>query len=763
MDSRQYRIRFLKHFPPIFLLTASILGSGCLPKESDLSSNLEVNLPTQLDTRALSGNCADNLWADVLIDHQATAKLQKTGGNWQGEIKLPPGPHALKIEFKCTTNNFGTVVLATYTEDINLAANDSLNLSSGNYQYPDNDQDSSSNLAEIKAGTDPGSPSNGFKWANPLPQGNTLTDVIWNGSEFLAVGGGGSILTSGDGESWSLSYSAASTSFTAIAWSGTQYIVVGGQGRILRRAATNSDWTIVESGTQAYLSDITWTGKKFIAVGGGIVATSSDGAHWTILSIPDVSILWGVTWMGDKLVAAGSAWNPDTQRVEGVIVTSDDGTAWSTPLLTGTPLILDVTWTGSQLVAVGGDKFTSRGPPLDDGSFFYQGGVILTSTDGKTWEQQASGTDLDLHAVHYESSSGRIITAGGNSSLYAVNPDYGVILSSSDGVNWVSVESNEKQIYEGLASSGSQTVVVGNYGTIKSSTDLQHWSNRTSGSLNSILDMVSMGDQVIAVGEKGEVFTSLDGRSWASRNSGITTNLWGITWTGSRLVAVGGEASEAGNGVILTSTDGLSWINRTPASSLGTLTDVTWTGSQLVAVGGKGLILTSPNGIDWTSRYAEPSNPLWAVSANSDQIVVTGSFGTILTSSDGGAHWSKTSLDENIDLLSITWTGSSFVAVGGTSRSPGGSEEDNGMVFISADGTNWETIDLDLDGVIYDVTWTGEQLLAIADNSTLISSEDGITWSKTPTISSMQQSCVLQHQGVTLIGGGGGTILYREN
>jgi hypothetical protein len=85
------------------------------------------------------------------------------------------------------------------------------------------------------------------------------------------------------------------------------------------------------------------------------------------------------------------------------------------------------------------------------------------------------------------------------------------------------------------------------------------------------------------------------------------------------------------------------------------------------------------------------------------------------------------------------------------------------MVFISADGTNWETIDLDLDGIIYDVTWTGEKLLAIADNSTLISSEDGITWSKTPTISSMQQSCVLQHQGVTLIGGGGGTILYREN
>jgi photosystem II stability/assembly factor-like uncharacterized protein len=95
-----------------------------------------------------------------------------------------------------------------------------------------------------------------------------------------------------------------------------------------------------------------------------------------------------------------------------------------------------------------------------------------------------------------------------------------------------------------------------------------------------------------------------------------------------------------------------------------------------VVVGANGIILTSPNGINWTSRYAEPSNPLWAVSANNDQIVAVGFFGIILTSSDGGAHWSKTSLGENIDLFSITWAGSSFVAVGGTSRSPGGSEED---------------------------------------------------------------------------------------
>jgi len=129
--------------------------------------------------------------------------------------------------------------------------------------------------------------------------------------------------------------------------------------------------------------------------------------------------------------------------------------------------------------------------------------------------------------------------------------------------------------------------------------------------------------------------------------------------------------------VILASTDGISWINRTPAGSLGLLTDITWTGSQLVAVGAKGLILTSTNGIDWTSRNLATSSWLLAVSSNSDQIVATGSPGAILTSSDDGASWSSQSgLDENFNLFSITWTGSSFVAAGGTYSSTTGLEED---------------------------------------------------------------------------------------
>ena len=41
-------------------------------------------------------------------------------------------------------------------------------------------------------------------WTRRDPDGNepSLNDVVWNGSEFLAVGDGGRVLTSADGAAW---------------------------------------------------------------------------------------------------------------------------------------------------------------------------------------------------------------------------------------------------------------------------------------------------------------------------------------------------------------------------------------------------------------------------------------------------------------------------------------------------------------------------------------------------------------------------------
>ena len=741
---------------------------GCPQEKPETSTDVSISLPSKMTARSLSDNCSESLWADLLIDNQAVGKLQNNGNNWQGKINIPSGIHTLKIEFKCSTNHFGTLLLAYHTSNINTSSSVSLNASRDSYIYPDNDHDGTTNLAEIKADSDPGRASNGFFWANPLPQGNSLMDVIWNGSEFLAVGSGGSILTSGDGQSWSLSYSAASTFLNAIAWSGSRYVIVGHQGIILSRTMDDSDWSFIESNSKDILFDITWTGSQFVAVGLNTTASSADGINWEYHPPPEDSFITGVTWTGDKLVATGAAQNEDLKRIEGAFFTSHDGISWSSPQLTGTPMLWDITWTGSQLVAVGGDIWTGS-DSLQEGVFtFQQGGIILTSQDAKNWTKQTSDTDLDLIGVHFDSKTGQIIAVGGNTDFADPNnSNTGIILTSPNGIDWSPQGSTFNHVYRSLASSGKETVVVGQSGIIRTSADLKQWDSQTNGSLNAVFDMVSTDNQTVAVSEHGEILTSYDGRSWASHNSGIISNLYAITWTGSQLVAVGGEISATSGGVIMSSTDGINWINRTPAGSLGLLTDIAWTGSQLIAIGAKGLLLTSPNGIDWTTQNSTVHQTLLTVGvSSSNQIVIAGQSGALLTSTDSGTSWTHIEgIDKNIHFFSITWTGSSFFIAG---RTP----DNENILLTSTDGLNWTPLTPQIKDPLQDIHWTGTRLLAITQHpdvfageqhSNLLTSTDGSTWSKIPTPSSNGVNCVIEYQGATLIGGGGGTILYRKN
>jgi hypothetical protein len=770
-----------KYPASFFLLLALVISYGCLPNNAKSTNSLSITPPAQLNSRALSDDCANSLSADVLIDNQVVGKLQRQMDRWQGQVNISRGTHTLKIEFKCTSDAHGTLSLAINTQERNFSANDNLSLASNDYQYPDNDSDGSSNLAELQAGTDPsdsqvGGGLNSFKWANPLPQGNSLTDIIWNGNEFLSVGQHGTIMTSGNGASWSVTRSANTENLQGAAWSGNQYIIVGVQGTLLTRPANSPDWTIRDTGTNKDLFGITWTGSQFVAVGDDIVITSADGVSWVTHALPKGSLFRSVTWTGKQLVAVGAASNESTHKLEGAIITSTDGAHWSSPKLTGTASLWDIEWTGSQLVAVGGDQNLSGSTAQS------QGGIILTSADGESWQRQTSGADdVDLHAVTYEAGTGTIIIAGGSTRFIdATTPNHSVILSSADGINWTIRDSSPYVNHRGIASSPSQTVVIGDAGIIKSSTNanLQQWDNHTSGSVNTLNDMVSMGNKLVAVGANGEVLTSKDGRSWASRDSGTSTELTAVTSTGpTLLVAVGGRLSPAQNGlgqigsdgIILTSPDGINWTNQTPEGSLGLIRDVTWTGSQFIAVGSSGLILTSPDGIQWTPQNSGTDRWLNTVSSSNDLIVIAGgdhsnqegNGGTILSSSDG-INWTSTSgLDENLDLMSVTWTGATFTAVGGIFHKDSDNES---RVLTSSDGTDWATVNPGINSIIRDVHWTGSRLLAVSnENSILLTSTDGHSWTLSPTLSSNGQNSIIEYQRSTLIAGGNGTILYREN
>ena len=99
-----------------------------------------------------------------------------------------------------------------------------------------------------------------------LPQGNWTTQtiqtsgtsqvlysVVWSGSQFVAVGSSGTILTSPDGHTWTTQTSGTSNSLYGVAWSSSgsqsEFVAVGNDGTILA-SPDGHTWTTQRAGTR---------------------------------------------------------------------------------------------------------------------------------------------------------------------------------------------------------------------------------------------------------------------------------------------------------------------------------------------------------------------------------------------------------------------------------------------------------------------------------------------------------------------------------
>ena len=229
-------------------------------------------------------------------------------------------------------------------------------------------------------------------------------------------------------------------------------------------------------------------------------------------------------------------------------------------------------------------------------------------------------------------------------------------------------------------------------------------------------------------------------RNLAAGNGVTGTGLQGVAWSGSQFVAVGfiSTAFAGGSftppvGQILTSPDGISWTSQSSGASL--LGAVASSGSGLVAVGqtatggGRGSppIFTSPDGITWTSRSSGVADGLLGgVAWSGTQFVAVGgnpfvspSHSTILTSPDG-VTWTQRASGTTNPVASVTWTGTQFVAVGSA-----------GLILTSPDGLTWtqqtSNTSADLSGVT-----SGALIVAVGQagpfSDVIVTSPDGVTW-----------------------------------
>lgn len=468
-------------------------------------------------------------------------------------------------------------------------------------------------------------------------------------------------------------------------------IAVGASGGILR-SIDSINWTFINSKITVTLMSVAVNNDGlFVAVGiSGVIFTSSDGITWTKREsgVSSSIALYNVSVVSNNLfVALGSS---------GTLLTSLDG----------------ITWTLKPQVGSGN---TIRGiAENESGLFVVVGnfGDIYTSLDMITWTRRTSKAPSHLNAVTIN-SSGLFVAVG------SVSSSDGIIVTSPDGINWTRRTSGVNAVLNGVTVNNNGIfTVVGNNGTIVTSSDGLTWRSQVSGVLSTLNGIaLNSSGLLIAVGDVGTVLTSSDAIEWMPRNSGVSATLNGVTINNDGLfVAVGNSGT---TGVILTSSNGESWVER--VSGLGSNTylyGVAVNSSGLfVAIGHNGTIITSTDGITWTSRSSGTSSVLRGITINSNGLfVAVGDGGTILTSHDGESWVVRPSgITTNLYGVTVNKNGL-FVAVGF-----------NGVI-TSPDGVTW-AFTSGVTGFIRGITVSKNgSFIAVGINGTILTSSNGESW-----------------------------------
>lgn len=553
-------------------------------------------------------------------------------------------------------------------------------------------------------------PLDTWQWRNPSPQGNSLTAVAFGQGRFVAVGGGGTIISSLDGTNWTLLPQATANSLANVAFLNNRFVAVGERGTILY-STTGTNWVIAISGVTNSLTAASFGGGSYLVVGHqGTVLRSNNAFTWSQQSgIANTLFLNSVAYGAGTFVAISSL---------GQVIQSYDGSFWNTlPALGGYPT--QIAYLNGRFIVMDESMWSSPDGltwtstwvnPAPDAVTFANGhyvgigasGIIQVSANGTNWSwMTANQSSGDLKGIAY-----------GNNLHVAVGAT-GLIRTSSDRTNWFFQHralSNGGTLYDVEFANGEFVAVgeglVGAGGILERSPLLfsgpaTDWQKRDSGSFSTLYN-IAYGQGLYVMASSFGIQSSINGSNWVSRSSGLSsqlasvnfvnglflltgwngalsTSLDGLTWTrrtnastrtlmdstfGKGLYVIVGRTPGGSSGSILTSEDTINWTNR----SAGNLNGVCYSEAQqlFVAVGDGGHIRTSTNAVNWTTRNSFVTASLWGIRYADRYFAAVGDQGTLLTSPDG-TNWTQRTTRTVQSLQRITYGRGTFVAVGGGS------------------------------------------------------------------------------------------------
>ncbi len=334
--------------------------------------------------------------------------------------------------------------------------------------------------------------TNGAQWTRLLGPEiiSWFTAVVYGNGLFLAIGEDGTTLRSQDGVQWTQGVcpiTPGDDPYPGLTFGQGLFVAVGDRGTIAA-SPDGVQWSLCRSGVSARLYGATYATGLFVVGGdGGTLLTSGDGTNWTPRTTGVNTTLWDLAYgNGTCLVLC----------IDGTLLTSTNLADWSNlgnPTSPTNPV---------QSVAFGNATFVA-----------VTRNAFLHSTNGVDWSAARSGTEQLVTPVRVRFQGGTFVAVGAG----------GGILSSMDGINWVSHSSGTQRALHGLAYGAGTYVVVGEYGAVLQSGGAPPWSLR----LGPVASLANGACAVTIQGEAGhnwELQGSTNFVNWVPLTSLFSTN-----------------------------------------------------------------------------------------------------------------------------------------------------------------------------------------------------------------------------------------------
>lgn len=290
-----------------------------------------------------------------------------------------------------------------------------------------------------------------------------------------------------------------------------------------------------------------------------------------------------------------------------------------------------------------------------------------------------------------------VVYGNGLYVAYGQYSDYGAVMSSEDGINWVLRNDGGGPLGSGLSYSvalsytGGKFFAFGGFGVSAVSSNGINWTTFplpiAKGAAYGASKYVAVVNDNYTVPPATGVFTSTDGQFWVQQQA-LNASLGDIAYGAGLFVAIGIDNGSTNNsGHIYTSSSGTNWTER---SILGGRT-ISFCNSIFIVPFGAGTNLISANGIDWATINTGISNKLGK----------------------------------------ITYTHGMFLALAG----PDSYDYTFTNLAASTNGTNWYQYSKELPKRASTVATDGTRLLTVRSQFIDVSHSDGFVYYTDPLVS----------------------------